>query len=378
MIRHFVDLFDLARRGGPRPARSRRRAEARRPAGQRPAVPLGPDARPDLREAVAADAGQLRGRDRPARRQRDLPPRQGRRHGEPREHRRLRAGHQPVRRRPGRADLRARHGRGAGPARDDPDHQRPLRPGPPVPGAGRHADDPGGVRAASRASSSSSSATATTSRGRWPLASALLGLEFVLACPAGLRVPGRLPRPVRGGLPRSSRWSSSTTPPRRGRGRRGLHRRLGEHGPGARGRPPPRRSSPRSRSTTPAGRPPAATRSSCTACPPTAARKSPPTSSTAPAAGSSPRPPTASTSRRLCWSGCCCECWPEALDRRRRCTRAAASSQARLKSMTRGPTDAPTRRPSPRRPPPGADRARIRPATAPAACSIAPARRPCW
>ena len=39
---------------------------------------------------------------------------------------------------------------------------------PPVPGAGRPADDPGGPRRARRASSSSSSATATTWRGRWP------------------------------------------------------------------------------------------------------------------------------------------------------------------------------------------------------------------
>ena len=131
--------------------------------------------------------------------------------GSPREHRRLRPGHQPVRRRPGRADLRARDGRGAGAARHDPDHQRPVRHGPPVPGDGRHDDDPGGARAASTGSSSSSSATATTSRGRWRWPRPCSGWS---SCWPRPRATSSRPSSARGStetLPRASPWSSSTT-----------------------------------------------------------------------------------------------------------------------------------------------------------------------
>ena len=75
-------------------------------------------------------------------------------------------------------------------------------------------------------------------------------------------------------VPRASRWSSSTTRARAVAGRRRrLHRRLGEHGPGARGRRAPRGLRAVSGQRGAAGHGPAATRSSCTACPPTAARK---------------------------------------------------------------------------------------------------------
>ena len=58
---------------------------------------------------------------------------------------------------------------------------------------------------------------------------------------AGLRVPGRLlRRGSRPGFP-AFRWSSSTTRSKAVEGRRRrLHRRLGQHGAGARGRPAPR------------------------------------------------------------------------------------------------------------------------------------------
>ena len=118
--------------------------QARGTAREPPGVPPGQDAWPDLRETLAPDASQLRGGDRPSGRQRDLPPRQGRRDRRPRECRRLRASPQPVCRRPGRPDVLAHPDRGAGAARHDPDRQRPVRHRPPLPGAGRP-DDHSGV-----------------------------------------------------------------------------------------------------------------------------------------------------------------------------------------------------------------------------------------
>ena len=74
---------------------------------------------------------------------------------------------------------------------------------PPLPGAGRHADDPGGLGEARRRQArvrrrrQQRGAVA----GRWPRPCS--ALEFVLACPPGLRVPGRLPRGSRRRFPAS-------------------------------------------------------------------------------------------------------------------------------------------------------------------------------
>ena len=83
---------------------------------------------------------------------------------------------------------------------------------------------------------------------------------------------------------------------------RGLYRRLGEHGPGARGRTEASVFEPY-RSTTSCSPAPGRTRSSSIACPPTAARRSPRACSTDPAARSSSRRPTGSIFRWRCWSG---------------------------------------------------------------------------
>ena len=273
MTRHFLDLFDLSADAARDLLDRAVDAEARRPARAGARSCSGADARPALREAVAADPRQLRGGDRPARRQRDLPARQGRRPRRPRERRRLRPGHQPVRRRPGRADLRPRDGRGAGPARDDPGHQRPVRRRPPC----QAMADLLTIREDVRPPRRGQARLRRRRQQRGPVAGRGLGpagARVRPGLPARLRLPGRLPRPVRGGLPRRPARRRARPGTRGRRGRRRLHRRLGQHGPGGT-RPSARRAvfaavPGRRRPARPRAGP---TRSSSTACPPTAARK---------------------------------------------------------------------------------------------------------
>ena len=111
--------------------------------------------------------------------------------GSPRERRRLRPRHQPVRRRPGRPDLLARDDRGAGAARDDPDHQRPVRRVAPVPGAWPTCMTIEELSAGSTGSKLVFVGDGNNVARSLAVASALLGVEFVLASPAGLRVPAR-------------------------------------------------------------------------------------------------------------------------------------------------------------------------------------------
>ena len=108
-----------------------------------------------------------------------------------------------------------RDGRGAGAARRDPGHQRPLRRRPPLPGDGRPADRPRGVRPARRGrSSSSSSATATTWPARWPSPRPCSASRSSWPRPPAYDFPAAFRVAVRRGLPGASRWSSSTTPAR--------------------------------------------------------------------------------------------------------------------------------------------------------------------
>ena len=81
------------------------------------------------------------------------------------------------------------------------------------------------------------------------LASGLLGRPVRAGVAPGLRVPRRLPRGLPQEVPRRPAGGRPRPEERPDRRRRGLHRRLGEHGPGARGRRPAARRSPRSRST---------------------------------------------------------------------------------------------------------------------------------
>ena len=104
-------------------------------------------------------------------------------------------------------------------------------------------------------------------------ASALLGVQFVLASPPGYEFPpdfqarfaARFPVVSPGGRARS---------PQGGQGRRRrLYRCLGQHGPGARGRNPAQRLRPLPGQRRPAGTTPAPTRSFFTAFPPIAAKR---------------------------------------------------------------------------------------------------------
>ena len=231
-----------------------------------------PDAGDDLREAEPAHAGHLRGRHGAARRRRDQP-RAGRHHarrarvGAPTSRATSSAGsicimarvflHQSV------VDL-ARSAAGAG-------HQRPLRPPPSLPGAR-------GLLHAARASRPHRGAARRLRRRRQQHGALLDG-----RCRAGSASSSCSPArpatsPTRRSPPRPARSVTMTHDVERGRARRRrpLHRRLDQHGTGARGgRAPP--------TCVPAvpgerarwSRSPGRTRWSCTACPRTAARRSP-------------------------------------------------------------------------------------------------------
>ena len=177
-------------------------------------------ARADLREAVAADAGQLRGGDRPARRH---------------------AASSSAATRSASAGARAsptspapsaststpwccgrsstRPSRSSPRTRRVPGHQRPVRPVAPVPGAGRPADDPARCSASSRAGRWRSSATATTWPGRWPSAAASSGVRFVLACPDGLRLRRAVPASATAGSAAGRAADRDGRPGARGRAR---------------------------------------------------------------------------------------------------------------------------------------------------------------
>ena len=129
MIRHFVDLFDLTAADDARDLLDRAASLKREHASRASARATWPGRtlglifeKPSLRTRVSFEAAiaQLGG-NAIFLRDKDVGM------GSPRERRRLRPGDQPVRRCPGRPHVRARDGRGAGPARDDPDHQRPVR-----------------------------------------------------------------------------------------------------------------------------------------------------------------------------------------------------------------------------------------------------------
>ena len=158
-----------------------------------------------------------------------------------------------------------------------PVDQRPLRPAPSLPGAGRllHA-------ASSTAAASTGLRVAFVGDGNnmvhsWMDAAARFGFDFALACPPGYEPDPAIVAEARArGRRRST--SRTTSHDARARRRRRLHRRLDQHGPGGGGGSAPARPSAATRSTTRSLAPrQARRRSSCTACPPIAARRSPTT-----------------------------------------------------------------------------------------------------
>ena len=186
---------------------------------------------------------------------------------------------------------------------DDPRDQRPDRPAPPLPGAGRSPDH------ARAQASCEDSAIAYVGDGNnmansLLLGAAVLGLELRLATPAGHRPALRVRR-----APRSSPGAAARASLDRGPagGRAGarvrLHRRLDEHGSGGRAGAAPQglRGATRSMRRCCSHAPDAW---SCTACRPTGARRSPTRCSTARAASSSTRPRTGCTPRRPSSSVC--------------------------------------------------------------------------
>ena len=186
-----------------------------------------------------------------------------------------------------------------------PGHQRPDRLRPSLPGAGRPVHAPGAGRPARRARRWPTSATATTWPAAWPIACGKLGMRFAIASPPGYEFDDGLSRSCSSANRRGLELLDHARSGRgRAQGRRRLHRRLDEHGPGGGGRArrqafaayqvnaaadgqgpqgrllhalpagPPRRGSDRRRDRRPAER----------------RRRS--------------RPPTACTCRRGCWRGC--------------------------------------------------------------------------
>ena len=120
----------------------------------------------------------------------------------------------------------------------------PVRLVASVPGAGRPADDPGALRHARRARSSSSSATATTWPGRWRWPRRCWASSSSWPRPPGYEFPADFRARFAASVPRASRCVVEHDPRKAVAGRRRrLHRRLGQHGPGARGRAAPARRS---------------------------------------------------------------------------------------------------------------------------------------
>ena len=218
--------------------------------------------------------------------------------------------------RTGRVDRRHRPGVVAIPARDrdprglgrdgrrarrrlrDPGGQRADAPSPSVPGA-RRPDDPARTFRELDGISLAYVGDGNNVARSLAILGAIAGVEVRVAAPPGYEL-----EPGPGGNRHRRRRA------RGGRGRRALHRRLGQHG--RRGRS--RRAS--SRAWRPTGSirgsspsPPSAPSSSI-AYLLTRARRSPRTSSTAPARRSGTRPRTASTPRRRCSS-----CWSADADR---------------------------------------------------------------
>ncbi len=115
-----------------------------------------------------------------------------------------------------------------------------------LPGAGRPADDQGALGTL-EGSRSPSSATATTSRARWPSSAPSWACKFALAAPEGYGFDEAYPEQAAAATrrTRSSRFEigprSEETAARR---RCGVHRRLGQHGPGVREGERARRPSP--------------------------------------------------------------------------------------------------------------------------------------
>ena len=162
--------------------------------------------------------------------------------------------------------------------------QRADRLRPPVPGAGRPADDPRAQGRPVRARRWPTSATATTWRTR--CCSPVPRPACAYASPrrpATSRSPRSSGGPTRSASARVARRSSPTTRSRRPtRCRHPLHRRLGVDGPGGGERHPAAACSSPTSSTSGRSPRPRTTSWSCTACRRTGARRSPAASSTAP------------------------------------------------------------------------------------------------
>ena len=194
VLRHFVDLFDLTcRRGAATPARPRRRAQdasGRRRRGGRPPLaragrsacssrsrrcaPASASRRPSPSSAATRSSSAARTWASASARASPTSP-----------------GSSASTSTPWPSGPSRTPPRGAGPARHDPGHQRPLRRRPPVPGDGRHADDPRELRAGSKGSKLVFVGDGNNVARSLAVASALLGVEFVLACPRATTSPRR-------------------------------------------------------------------------------------------------------------------------------------------------------------------------------------------
>ena len=190
-----------------------------------------PARRAALREAVAADAIDVRDRD-PRARRRHAASAGAVRRGHPRAAQGHRAQPRAMGARAGDSHLRAGkgrdHRRGRPPAAR---HQRADRRGASLSGARRCVHAARAMGRLPRPDRSRSSATATTSRRRWLTSRRMLGVTLHVASPAGYELPDQVVERRRPDRARRRRGPALHRPAAGGRRRRcGLHGRLGVDG----------------------------------------------------------------------------------------------------------------------------------------------------
>ena len=193
--------------------------QAGAPRGQAQPRPRGQDPRAALHQALDAHAPLLPGRHDAARRlDRAAQPRR-----DPAQPRRDARGHRPrglaLPRRDRHPHLRARRDRGLGRGRDDPGHQRPLGLLAPLPDPRRPADHPRGARRRSGGCKVAYIGDGNNVAHSWILAAGLLGLDFVLAAPAGYDPDPGVLAEAAPALDGARRAAAGRARPRRGRRR---------------------------------------------------------------------------------------------------------------------------------------------------------------
>ena len=249
-MRHFLDLLDLSYRRTAPPAGGGGPAEGGLPARRADAAAAGPRPRPGLRETVAAHARQLRGGHGPARRRQHLPQRHRGRPRLARERARLRPHPEPVRRRRGAAHLQPR----------TPSRRSPPTPACPVINGLSDYSHPcqalGDLLTMQEVFGDVAGRTVVfVGDGNNVARSLAVGLRQARRPlhPGGagrLRLRRAVPADLSASrLPQGELIAERRPGARRRAGRRHLHRRLDQHGPGGGARPAAAATSPASRST---------------------------------------------------------------------------------------------------------------------------------